>query len=46
MIALTVLSVMGVVLYLIFDHCLDEFVRAEEIIKHEQWEEEKMIMPN
>ena len=25
--------------------CLDNFIHSEEKIKHEQWEEEKMIVP-
>lgn len=43
MIVLSVISIMSVVLYLVFDHCLDRFIHAEEIIKHEIWEEEKMV---
>lgn len=38
---LVILAFLAFILY----RCLDKFIHSEEKIKHEQWEEDKMIMP-
>ena len=43
-ILLTILIIPCLVLWIA--NCLDKYIHAEEIIKHEQWEEEKMVWPN
>ena len=38
---IVLLAVMAFILY----RCLDKYIHSEEKIKHDQWEDEKMIMP-
>lgn len=38
---LVILAFLAFVVY----RCVNKFIHSEEKIKHEQWEEEKMIMP-
>lgn len=41
---ITVLTILLIAcLALWFAHCLDRFIHAEEIVKHELWEEENMV---